>query len=406
MATNGAAMSWAPEKVEAGVLNVLGSFSQKGDIPALVEIFAELDEINRDRFTPGVKRGMVDYLVKRGANISKIADVRAGKHDELFALAYEHATAAASAEADPLDAARTGRNAAAANWDFTVETFDLIEQQGVLAENIKAAGAIDYVYELGERMGIFRLADALVLNWSSGAIDVADGTAAGKLYRYWKVRDDRSSPEERGMLFKRVLNKGRAELLSRMVVNEPFPRLWQNLMAEVAEYIDKTEKIREGRGDTSPVSRSPIYQSIKEVQYNLTEYCTGMAHMQVRELYAQLQEALGILGDPEIIAHFGGNRRKSMWTVIERLSKQELQYAVAIGPTLRLAVDGNRVFQACARFDGSSMAEDEFDAFLQAAESYILNASLVGAEEPGMADEEEMEEAENGASEEDFDDDF
>ena len=52
--------------------------------------------------------------------------------------------------------------------------------------------------------------------------------------------------------------------MSRMVVNEPFPGLWHNLMAEVADYIDKTERVDSGIGEDSPVSRSRIYQHILE----------------------------------------------------------------------------------------------------------------------------------------------
>ncbi len=174
-------------------------------------------------------------------------------------------------------------------------------------------------------------------------------------------------------------------------------------MTEVARYIEKAERIEEGTGETSPVSRSAIFQATRELQYNLTEYCTGMAHMQARELYAQLQEAFDILDDSEIIAHFGSTRRKSMWTVIEQLSKTEFGAAPNIAAIRSLAVDGNRIFGWIADFDEATVRHDQFLEFLEAAESYILNIALVGPEPDSFeAEEDEWEED----WDEDFDDDF
>lgn len=301
----------------------------------------------------GPQKAVLDFI-ERGVAMDGQQEqaLNSGGYDEHFAAVYECAKGAT----DPFEA------------------------QGVVRENILAAGLIDYVYELGERMGVFRLADALVMRWASGAIDVAEAATSGKLYRYWKLRDDRSSPEERGMLYKRVLNKGNTEVTDRMVSNGLFTGLWSNLMTEVTEYIGKIEKIEDARSSTLPVSRSSIFQAIRELQYNLSKYATGMAHMQVRELYSQLTQALDTLGDPELIAHFGGTRRKSVWTVIEKLGREELDRAIAIGPSLRLAVDGNRVFQTIAEFDNGVISDQEFTEFLAAAESYILNSAVVDEE--------------------------
>jgi hypothetical protein len=177
-------------------------------------------------------------------------------------------------------------------------------------------------------------------------------------------------------------------------------------MSEVARYIDKTERVTEGTSERSPVSRAGIYQATRELQYNLTEHCTGMAHMQVSELYFQLQDGFDILRDEEIIAHFGGSRRKSMWTVIEHLSRQEFGDAPNIGAYRRLAVEGNVVFRWIADFNDAP-TPDQFAKFLTSAEAYILAASVVGDsfEEPAMGDEEDFE-AELEEMEDSFEDDF
>lgn len=366
-----------PGALEAAVLKIINNVNEKGQLPALLDIYIEENgEIDKSRFTPEVRTAMIDYLLDRGIQIEDVQKVRDGGYDEHFALAYEYAVSTSGGEEDPIDSAlRRAGGRGFGQWDFTVDEFSDVEEQGIVGENILAAGALDYIFELGERLGVFKLVDALVLNWSAGSIDVVEGAAAARLYRYWKRRDDRATEDERGMVYRRVLNKGQTEVLSRMVVNEPFPGLWHNLMSEVAEYIDKTERVDEGIGEFSPVSRSRIYQATRELQYNLTEYCTGMAHVQAREFYAQLQECFEILKDPEIMAYFGGNRRKSLWTVIEKLSKQEFGAAPNIAAHRSIAVDGNKVFQWVGKFDEGSVRQEDFVEFLQAAESYILNFS-------------------------------
>jgi hypothetical protein len=385
-----------------------------GGIPQRVQDYlarSEVDPTGLITDPDAFRRRMWQYLRTRGVKFKDNPLPNDDTYDEILFSAYDAALKTERGGADPLVVARSGTEFDAAGaWDFTVEPFETIEDQGVSQDSVRAAGAIDYIYEIGERMGVFRIADALVLNWSSGAIDVADGDAAGKLYRYWKEMDDRSDRAERGMLYKRVLNKGGANVLSRMVVNESFPHLWSALMGEVARYIDKSERVDSAR-DSSPVSVQPIYSAVRELQYNLTEYCSGMAFMQTRELYAQLQRAFEILRDPDIIAHFGGPRRRNMWRAIETLAKQEFQQSLPIAPLVRVAVDGNRVFQLVAAFDEATFTPDQFNQLRDAAESYIINASVVDAQLGGstLAEEDDAEADEDfdtgdGNGEDEFDD--
>lgn len=387
-------VSLAPGSLEPAVLKIIDLINDQAQLPVFIDIYIEHSGIGEARFTDEVRAAMVDYLLDRGAEFESIEAAERGDYDELFALAYENAVTRKAGRDDPIDAAhQPGGGIGGAGWDFSVDLFDEVEQQGVVRDNILAAGALDYIYELGEHMGVFRLVDALVLNWASGSIDVVEGDVVSRMYRYWKLRDQRPSSEERGMVYRRVLSKGDTDVLDRMVVNEDRPNLWHNLMAEVADYIDKTEKVNSGTTESSPVSRARIYQATRDLQYNLTEYCTGMAHIQARELYAQLQECVDLLRDPEILAYFGGNRRKSLWTVIEKMSKQEFGASPNIAALRSLAVDGNTIYRFIADFTEGGVRQEEFNRFLQAAEAYILNYSTVGGD-IGSSGEEEEEDAE------------
>ena len=92
-----------------------------------------------------------------------------------------------------------------------------------------------------------------------------------------------------------------------------------------------------------------------------------------------------------------------MWTVIERLSKEELGLAPNIASHRSMAVDGNRVFQWIANFNESSVRQEDFVQFLQAAESYILNFSNTSGEDTGMMEEESTEDDFETADTEDED---
>ncbi|NEQ76490.1 MAG: hypothetical protein F6K23_27720 [Okeania sp. SIO2C9] len=370
--TLGRTIPIAEGKVEPAVMDILSTLYQKGDLPHYLQLYIdERSNIPKHLFTPSIQESIIDYLMKLGLEIQDKQEFKDGKYDEYFALAYSEALKYTTVSEDPIDMAL--KKGGKVDWDFSVDVFDATEEQGVIPANIKATGALDYVYYIGEGMRVFDVANALVLRWASGALDIPEGDAAAALYRFHKRRSDRSTPEERAMLYKRVLNRGNGQLLSSMMPNTAFPRYWHALMSEVTQYISKKEGT--GTGDYQP-SRSQLYQAVKNLQYNLTEYMTGMAHLQVTEDYAHLQEAIDLVKMEEIINHFGG-RRKSLWNVIESVAKQDLGVTVQTSVMRDLAVEGNKVYQWVADFNEAIVREEEFKNFLKAAEAWIIaQASL------------------------------
>ena len=401
---------FTPANFRANLQATLADIAALGPIPDRVEDYlARRGDVDPGLATsdiPGLKRRMASYLKGRGATLDNDRRFRVGGYDEILFTAYDRALHAQAGGDDPIVAVQRGEEIG--GWDFSVERFETTLDQGIDPNAIRAAGAIDYIHELGERMGIFRLAEALVLNWAAGRVDVVDSKATTKLYAYWKQLDDRSDADERGMLYRRVLGKGDTQMLSRMVANDGFQPLWNNLMGEIATYIDKSERLETGLTETNSVSTGPITQSIRELQYNLTEYCTGMAFVQAHESYKQLQSAFDVLRDPDIVANFGGPRRRNMWTVIAELSKDDFGQSVPIGPLLRVAVDGNRIFQLIAEFDGG-LSADALRQLIEAGESYIINASVIDSQlgTDGGASNDMMEDDEDdGFSDDAFEDDF
>ncbi|MGI9286424.1 MAG: hypothetical protein ACR2P1_13630, partial [Pseudomonadales bacterium] len=187
-----------PEKAVSNLLTVVYN---EGDIPHFVESFARRADsgISQYAFTPSILQEMTNYLVKIGVQITNKTDFDKGAYDEYFALAYSEALKSRTVADDPIDTARI--KGGETTWNFRVDNFESTESQGVITSNIMAAGALDYIYCIGERMHVFDVANALVLRWASGALDVPAGPTAAALYRYHKLRSERSTPEERAMLY-------------------------------------------------------------------------------------------------------------------------------------------------------------------------------------------------------------
>ncbi|MCC6318280.1 MAG: hypothetical protein IT361_11380 [Gemmatimonadaceae bacterium] len=377
-------------KVEELVVSLIALGRSTLTISDAIDSYVARGEVEAERFTPAIRKRMIAYLKDLGVAFPDggLTSGDRSRFDEYFALAYNHATrAGGGATTDPIDNVR--QRGAINDWDFTVDTFDAVEEQGVVPQNILAAGALDYVYELGERLGMFRLADALVLRWANGTFDAEPGRPSADLYRYWKLRSERVSPEERAMMYRRILSKGDGNLLSGMVENEAFPDLWGALMEKATDFLRRSE---ENASTDRLVSRQPIHQATKQLQYNLTEHATGMAHMQITEMYHHLLEAKQVL--EHAIPFFSTGSRKSLWTVIERASREWFNESPNISAIRSAAVDGNKVYQWIANFDQSSVTDQQFQVFLEASEAWIIaqatddSAPSTG---PEMEDEDEAD---------------
>ena len=355
------------DKVGAAVMELLDIVYREGDLTHYMSAYIQdRSVLPKTVFTQAIQQGMIDYLVKLGVTIHSSEDFKAGKYDEYFILAYYEALKLSNVKDDPIDQFRIKGEV---SWDFTIPSFDDgVGREEVISPNIKAAGALDYVYTVGELMRVFDVTNALVLRWARGALDVPAGKTASELYRLHKLRNERSTYEERAMLYKRVLNKSDGQLLSNMVANTSFPILWHKLMVEATEYIRKSEGKQMA---DAYVSRAQVYQSTRNLQSNLTESMTGMAHVQVTEDYAHLQEAMAILKADEILNLFGG-RRKSIWSVIEQVAREDLRVMVPTAPLKSIAVEGNKIFQWIANFNEAIVQEGEFRTFLTAAEAWII----------------------------------
>ncbi|NER24749.1 MAG: hypothetical protein F6J86_09090 [Symploca sp. SIO1B1] len=358
-------------EVEPAVEEILDTINERGLLYYyLDEFIGRQTDIDSSKFTDSIKEKMLDRLVELEVTIDEDS-YNEGDYDKYFILAYNYAQTGASDSEDPIDLVYSSKDFEN-TWDFSVDRFESIENERISKNNILAAGALDYIYCVGEVMQVFDIANALVLRWASGLLDIPDGDTASALYRFHKRRSERSTPEERAMLYKRVLNKGNGQVLSRMAVNSDFTTLWEQLISEVMRYIHKTErKAYWNTWQESGVRNTRIYEVTEDLQYNLSDYMTGMAHLQVTEDYNHLQEAMEIVNSDDVRSYYGG-KRESLWNTIERIAKEEFGKAPNTETIKTLAVDGNKIFEWIANFNENAVKSSQFDQLLTSVEAWVL----------------------------------
>lgn len=292
------------------------------------------------------------------------------KYSEYLALAYTNALKEAKKSDDPVT--NVYQNGSPYSFNYVVDYFETADEQGVDAENILAAGTLFYLKTLADDLGILRTTDAVLMRWTAGMLDIPQGSTASKLYSYYKLRDDYATAEERAMFYKIVLNTGDGEVLDQMAVNTDFTPLWDTLMTECVKYIDKYEQ---KDSNFAVVSKSAIYQAVKELQYNLTTYSSGMVKAILPEMYTQFEKAVAILDDDNVKSQLGWGYRRSMWNVVERVSQEEFNYKPNVSSLRTAAVSGHKIFATIASFDEGLMNESAFRDFLQNVETFIIAQS-------------------------------
>ncbi len=384
----------------APILALYDKVSEEGPYRRfIIEYLDKTDaEVDRDSVTDKMIESMVDYM--KSMNLTIPADTALAianqSFDEYFALALDYAIRVREGGIDPIDQIRI--KGSKNTWDFSVDLFDSVGEQGILPKNILGAGAVNYIYVLGEQLGVFDLAEALILEWARGSIYITDPEAESKMYRYYKLLEERTSTEERGMLYKRVLNLGEAELLQGTVVNDSFTRLWHALMEEVVSYITKTET----SNNQDFVSKLPIVQLIREIQYNLTSFFTGMAHIQTTEMYNHLQDAFEIMSQPGVVSQVAPGRTQNVWSVIDMLHQAKFGTSPNITAYKTAAVEGYNLFQIISTFNESTITKTEFTNFIVKCEAYIIALGQDGSKESTSTPSSPR--AELAAAEEEFED--
>ncbi len=334
--------------------------------------------IEESRFTDTIKRRMVQFLINRGIAISQntgeTIDQTLGRYDEHLAAAYHNACS--------VGAETPSAGMPPGGWDFTVTLFETVTDVAVKKNNILACGLLDYCWEMGERLGIYKLMEYLYESWENGALGdaeaVDDPTQAGQGIQILEELFNSDSTlfeplEKRMRAYMKALGKGSEVESGSMLVNKDFQQLWANLMEEIADYIGRREEVPEtGTLPIGVLSRVPIYEATRQLQYNLSDAGNGATKSKAQKYRELMNRCLTVLDAPEIINAFSYGNTADRWTVIERLHREKSDSVPNISAIRAAAREGNKVFTWIANFNETTVIDEEFEELIRAGEAWII----------------------------------
>lgn len=247
--------------------------------------------------------------------------------------------------------------------------------------NIQNAATLYAIMIIGDEMGVFRVADVILKYVTLGHVDIESTSTATRLYNYMKLRDERTTSEERAMFYKQVFNMGQGQAMERMATNRSFWSLMEALFHGVIEYIRKYEIAEE----PSNISQSPVRQIMRDLQHNLSRAASGMVKLYIPEMYAHLEDAIQIISAPEIRDQLGQGVARDLWNVVENVSMEEFGYYPNTSALRTVAAAARNVILDIARYSDGSFDNTDFQDFIQNVEALVIAQSQVEGEgsQPG-----------------------
>jgi hypothetical protein len=371
------ALELRPGALQDQVLKVIVDTRREGAWGIVIDEFVERKGLNAPRASE--RRLMISALEDLNLEPGDPA-VPDAVRDHTVARVYSELVGSSSGS-DPI--ALTSPTTRITPWNFRVRAFQSGAGRQIHPDRILAAGALAWCHEVGERMGVYVLADALVYRWWIGDVDFADADLTQQLYRYWKLRDERPSAEDRALLYRRVLAVGDAQVSDRVVINEAFPALWRSLMEEISLFLSKSES--SFRSDQ--ISRAGVFQAAGELQSNLSEHMAGMATLHVTEMYSQLRAersdspnlgALDILEHEEVMAQFASGTDPDVSTVVRRLASEEFSVSPNVGSIGTSADQGYKIYEWLADYRPGQVDDQDFWRLIEYGKAWILAQQAAG----------------------------
>ncbi|HKK77707.1 MAG TPA: hypothetical protein VJ953_21690 [Saprospiraceae bacterium] len=251
--------------------------------------------------------------------------------------------------------------------------FDFLENSGYSQDtinkyNIQTAATLYAIMILGDEMGIFRVADAILKYVTIGRVDVESSSIATRLYNYMKLRDERTTAQERAMFYQQVFNLGQGQTMDQMSLNNNFVPLWDSLMQESVRYIRTYERV----DNPELVSKFGVRQAILNLQHNLSRAASGMVKIYVPEMYAHLQDAIQIISSEELRDQLGHGVSRDLWNVVESVSMEEFNYYPNTASLRTVASSARAVMLSIAEFTDASFDNTQFQQLINNVEAFII----------------------------------
>ena len=265
-------------------------------------------------------------------------------------------------------------------------------------ENIEFAAQLYYVMVMGDELEMFNAADTLItkhLRSKRYNVDIRSKTTldAIRMYAFGErfenvntgVTYQRTLEAERMMFYKQVFNMGEANNMIDTEANSDFGPLWDALMIEVTNYIAKVENSSYNEN----ISRNNIYQAIEDLQYNLSNNCTGLAKISSNVMNLELTFISKKLFEDKDIMEQIGRRDRTAFGVLKQLlldlngeRGMKMQNILALN---NKAILGHMIITDIARFSTAYIEKgDNFGTFITNVQAYFLAQQIIEKQEQDL----------------------
>lgn len=202
----------------------------------------------------------------------------------------------------------------------------------------------------------------------SGGLRLQHGNAAEQLFLFWKKRNQRFSPEERGAFFARLFG---SETSGRLAMAESFNEPFQLLMIDLTEAISTVDTaLAPGYQARAEVGLRIIAQRLAE---NLLQRGGGMANYAARDIIGVTQESLDILKQRDIQQTVGA---RSVWDLIQKVTQRYRQMDVDVRSHIQRGNAGMQLIAWVATIL-PKMRLDNNSPLLAGPNDPVLNAATV-----------------------------
>ena len=262
-------------------------------------------------------------------------------------------------------------------------------------ENIEFAAQMYYVMVMGDELEVFNAADTLItkhLRSKMYSVDIRSKATldAIRMYAFGErfenvntgVTYQRTLEAERMMFYKQVFNMGDATNTTDIEANSDFGPLWDTLMIAVTDFIAKVE-------DSSyyeNISRNNIYQAIEDLQYNLSNNCTGLAKISSNVINMELNFIMKKIFQDKDIREQIGKRDRTAFGVLKQIlldlngeRGMKMQNILALN---NKAILGHMIITDIAKFSPAYIETgDNFGKFITNVQAYFLAQQTIEKQE-------------------------
>lgn len=165
-----------------------------------------------------------------------------------------------------------------------------------------------------EQAGIIAAVETLAGFSSTGAVSVDLGGAEPLIAEWWRGRRNRVTASERNALFSRVFGTPTGSSPAETAANPHF----EGLMLELCEALYKLDERSTGDPYGGGAQQARVRRAARMLTANLGEAAGGTTAFMAGEIIAALQQAIAIIGHPDLRGVFAA---RDVWGVVAGIAR-------------------------------------------------------------------------------------